>query len=231
MPPVCGGCGSPGVRWCDKCQASIERLPETICPICGQPRSKDSICFDCRETKPPIKFLRSYAYFKGPFRSAIHRIKYNHDFGMTERFTSYLLEMFQNELRWQIDAVTVVPLSQERFFERGYNQTALLGKLFARGVNKPYISNLLRRQRNTASQVGLSKNERRINIQDAFVADEKKALNQSILIIDDVTTTGATIMECARALKDQGASEIFGLTLAKTPYNSDKSAKINENLI
>ena len=150
---------------------------------------------------------------------------------MAEELSGLLITMFKADLNWHIDLVTAIPLSRERYFERGYNQAYLFAKPFAWAINKPFVSDLVQRKRNTPSQVGLSRKERQKNIQDAFAGHPLKAVHKNILIIDDVTTTGATIMECARALRNNGAAEVFGLTLAKTPCLSNQHIKINENLI
>ena len=138
--------------------------------------------------------------------------------------------MFNTELKWKVDAVTAIPLSRERHMERGYNQSYLFANPFAWAIRKPFIPSLVQRKRNTSSQVGLSRRERQRNIRDAFLG-HSIAANLRILVLDDVTTTGATLMECARALQEKGAREVFCLTLAKTPCFSDPHIKINENLI
>ena len=150
--------------------------------------------------------------------------------GLAEELGCMLVEKFNHELRWEVDVVTAIPLSRERHFERGYNQVYLFARPFAWAIHKPFAPNFVQRKRNTSSQVGLSRRERQKNICNAFQGQPEVA-GLRILILDDVTTTGATIMECARALRAQGAKEVFGLTLAKTPCHSDQQIRINENLI
>jgi competence protein ComFC len=157
-------------------------------------------------------------------------VKYHEDIGLAEELSSLLIAEFQQEMKWQIDVVTAIPLSPERYLERGYNQAYLFARPFAWAIQKPFLPKLVGRKCNTSSQVGLSKRERQKNIQNTFLGYPKTS-GLKILVLDDVTTTGATLMECARALRDQGVQEVYGLTLAKTPTLSNQHNKINENLI
>ncbi len=230
FPPQCAACGKPGNRICSECMSKIERLPDSICPLCGEPQKGRELCEYCKKKAPLSKAIRSYGYFRGPLRAAIHRVKYHQDMGLAEELCGLLIEKYQHELKWPIDVVTAIPLSRERYFERGYNQAFLFARPFAWAIQKPFIPNLVQRKRNTSSQVGLSRSERQKNIQDAFLG-QSRASGMKVLVLDDVTTTGATLMECAKALRDQGAQEVYGLTLAKTPSHSNQHFKINENLI
>jgi ComF family protein len=158
--------------------------------------------------------------FQGPLRKALHRLKYERDIGLGDPLSNHLIEYY-NELKWDIDFVTVVPLSKERLRERGYNQAALLARPFAYAIHKPYLPKLLYRKRNTRTQVGLNASERRQNVNNAFGARLEKVHEKNILVIDDVTTTGSTISACAQALRQAGASAVYGLTLSRAVLQAD----------
>jgi ComF family protein len=113
-----------------------------------------------------------------------------------------------------------VPLSKERYQQRGYNQAGLLARPVALALNIPYQPKALERWRDTVSQVGLSADQRMDNVVGAFKASQGLVKDRSILVIDDVTTTGATINSCAQALLQAGASEVFALTLARAVHPS-----------
>jgi ComF family protein len=98
---------------------------------------------------------------------------------------------------------------------RGYNQTALFAKPVARELGIQYLPEAVTRVRETVSQVGLSAHERKTNISDAFQADKILVDGLIILLMDDITTTGATINECSKSLKLAGAASVFCFTLAK----------------
>ncbi len=214
-PPICSGCQRPGTRWCADCDRKIEKIhDQSICPVCGLPQSGYQICHDCRSDPPPYRAIRSYAVYKGPIREAIHRMKYHSDLGISEIFARKLTYLFITT-GWPVDLVTVVPLSRGRVKQRGYNQADLLARTFALAIKKPYRPGALRRVRETQSQVGLNADERRLNVQDAFGADAMLVAGKNVLIIDDVTTTGATLRECSRACSQNGANHVYGLTIAR----------------
>lgn len=125
-----------------------------------------------------------------------------------------LIEILDSNL-WNIDVVTPVPLGKTRRNERGYNQAAMLAFPLAIAKGLPYKNNALKRVQETASQVYLSKDQRAKNVKDAFKANPRVVEGRNILIIDDVTTTGATMQACALALVDAGANCVYGLTLAR----------------
>ena len=120
---------------------------------------------------------------------------------------------------WQVDLVTPVPIGLARRKQRGYNQAALLAFPLALAIGKPFRSQALVKARETPSQVGLTAAQRRENVAQAFQANTKIVAQKSVLIIDDVTTSGATIEACCMALIRAGARQVYGLTLARSKMN------------
>lgn len=226
FPPTCGGCTAPGVRWCKTCQDGLARISDEMCPVCGEPQTGRQVCRACTQEPPYFNALRSCAIFQGPFRRALHRLKYQNDIGLGEALSIHLIELY-NQYRWQIDFIVPVPLSPTRMRERGYNQSSLLGRPFARAINKPFRSDMLMKSRETHTQVGLSALERKKNVAGAFTAQSRLAQGKSILIVDDVTTTGSTISACAQALREAGASAVYGLTLTRAALQADADDQPN----
>lgn len=230
FPPSCGGCGQMGTRWCSSCQQQVDPIRSGFCSRCGEllpvnggPASSANglgVCGRCQVQTPSFDALRSYATFDGPLRDAIHRLKYQQDIGLGESLSKHLIELY-NQLKWDIDLVVPVPLNVKRMQERGYNQSDLLGRPLAYAIQKPYRTNVLHRNRDTRSQVGLSAAERQQNVHGAFSARTDQVKGRAILVIDDVTTTGSTINACAQALRDAGASAVFGITLARALSQAD----------
>lgn len=215
FPPECaGGCGRVGVRWCEACQAQVHLVTGPICPYCGDPRPDPTPCKDCSDLLPSYKAMRSYGIFEGTLREALHRLKYQRDIGLGEPLSKHLVELY-NQLKWDIDIVVPIPLGIKRLKERGYNQSAMLARPFSFAMNKPYRPAALQRNRETRSQVGLSAQERRANVENSFLASREEVEGKIVLIIDDVTTTGSTLNACAQALREAGASVVYGLTLAR----------------
>ena len=111
--------------------------------------------------------------------------------------------------------VVPVPISPSRRGERGYNQAALLARPIAMYHGLAYRPWALRKKRDTRSQVGLTIDQRRVNVQGAFEAEERVVGEAHILLVDDVTTSGATLNACSQALVEAGAKDVYCLTLAR----------------
>jgi ComF family protein len=160
--------------------------------------------------------LRSATLFGGNIREALHRLKYNQDIGIGEALAPHLVDVFYKQ-DWNIDLVTCVPLSPKRQRIRGYNQAEMLSMPFAALINKPHTPRAIHRIVDTRSQIDLNADERRKNVSGAFYANAMYVDQKSVIIIDDVSTTGSTISECAQALKQAGAKKVYALTLARAP--------------
>ena len=119
---------------------------------------------------------------------------------------------------WLVDLVTAVPAGVVRQAERGYNQAALLAWPVAFACSLPYRPKALFKIRDTRSQVGLNRLERRQNVQLAFRARDELVAGRKVLVIDDVATSGATLDACTQALLDAGAVQVFSLTLARAKF-------------
>jgi len=213
-PPSCGGCGAAGARWCEACGLAADVVTAPICPVCGQPQSVDVVCKRCQDAPPYYQALRSRFVYGGGVRKALHRLKYKRDVALGEALAQPMIQCLQAQA-WTIDLVAPVPLGLARKAERGYNQAALLARPIALSLGLEYRSNLVRRGRETRSQVGLSAAARRENVAGAFWAKPKHLHGKCVLLVDDVLTTGATVNACAQAIVEAGADCVYGLTLAR----------------
>jgi ComF family protein len=214
-PPVCAGCGIPGEVWCAACQKSIKKINDNICDRCGYPGKFDlGECPGCDKHDPQYTKIRSCGVYQGSLKEAIHSLKYQSNLALGY-FLSEILEAKLRNENWDIDLVVPVPLSKGRQKERGYNQAALLAHPLAKRMDIHYDSRSLTRQKYTESQVHLSAEERSRNMADAFSIKPSVWTGKRVLIIDDVITTGSTINECARAIKEGGAVDVYGLSIAR----------------
>ncbi len=221
-PPVCAGCNQSGARWCASCQQSVQRVSSMVCPCCGQVQTTANLCSRCQSEPPQYAALRSWAVFSGKIRDAQHRLKYRRDIALGEVLARPLIE-YLKQLNWSIDLILPVPLSAARMAERGYNQAALLARPIGLALGLKYRSQALSRARETRSQVGLSHALRKENVKGAFVAHRELVNGQSVLIVDDVVTTGSTLDACATALVAAGARSVYGLTLARAILHTTDS--------
>lgn len=212
FPPRCVICRRVGEWFCMPCRAGIEKILPPLCDHCGRPLDRED-CPYCRQLPLHIDGLRAMAFFEGGLREAIHRFKYQHRTELAGVFGA-MLNDYLNRYPLPIHAVIPVPLHPERERRRGYNQALLLARELAARQNLPLWYNVLARVRATQPQVELDARARRENVQDAFAASDAVA-GASVLLIDDVCTTGATLDACSVALKQRGAKSVWGLALAR----------------
>ena len=203
-------CRSIGCSICGKCLTHIEWIGPSACPVCGQPlgRSARHACLDRRL----IQWVQSAAVFSGPVRRAIHALKYSYD----RSLASLLVDLSYPHFRFapsDFDRILPVPLGRIRERERGYNQSVLLAEALSLKTQIPCDSKCLVRSRETRSQVGLTHEERKLNVQRAFSAASVNGCR--VLLVDDVCTTGATLQSCAASLMEAGARSVAGWTLAR----------------
>jgi len=226
-PPVCAGCGASGQRWCSNCQENTTIMTDNVCERCGEPGSPAKICPLCRQAPPAFTAVRSWAVYAGSVRHALHSLKYRQNLALGDSLSVHLINLFRR-LNWPVDFIVPVPLSQKRKHSRGYNQAALLARPLSLAVGISYRPNILRRVRDTASQVGLSEKERIRNVYGAFTAETTLAQGKNILVIDDITTTGATMHNCAAALRDAGAQQVYGLTVARAVLETHNDSSFGD---
>ena len=147
-------------------------------------------------------------------------MKYRRNIGLGEAIALQMSD-FVRSLNWQLDVLISVPLGKKRLKERGYNQVALVARPLAYQLNLRYELDALWKTRETRSQVGLTISQRSENVQNAYQADSKVVKDKSVLIMDDVATTGSTISACTTALHSAGAQEVYVLTIARAlPHHS-----------
>lgn len=214
FPPQCAGCRRTGERFCSRCQAAVPHLPPPVCERCGYPLDPASPHRCHLPTQSALAGVRSVAYFEGPLREALHRLKYQRDVILADDL-AHLLRDAWLALRLPGDTVTPIPLSAQRLRERGYNQAGLLARALAELTGLRYAPEALLKVRHTQSQVELSAAQRQANVAGAFRAAAGHAAGRAFILVDDVCTTGATLLSAAEALRAAGAAQVWGLTLGR----------------
>lgn len=218
FPPRCGGCNNSGSVLCSSCMAQFTPIPAPHCSHCGVTLSQRGECDRCTFHRIRLSGLHSAYTYQGPLRTCIHNLKYRGQTRLAVPLGRALADTYQaHQLR--ADMIIPVPLHPERQQERGYNQAQLLAQACAKLLQIPMNTSILQRTRATKAQTQTSANERYKNVADAFRCSShiatKSLAKRIIIIIDDVCTTGATLEACAAPLFAEGASEVWGLVLAR----------------
>jgi ComF family protein len=196
FPPRCAGCGRVDAQWCEYCQSDLAKIPLNI-------QYRDI---------PGVIMIAATGFHEAKLRDADVALKYSNTTLLHIPLSNRLIEALQ-VLSWNIDLVIPVPMHKSRLIERGYNQAQLLAEPVAEALNLDFRPDAITRRRATTSQVGLTSQERKENVSGAFLANETLLQNKSILLIDDVLTTGSTLAACASAALTAGARVVYGLTV------------------
>ena len=207
---------------CESCQKALMPITHPLCTICGMPftglSGPDHPCENCLRKMPSYDAMRAPYLYAGPLMNAIQRFKYNSEVHLASPLGGLLSAFARTLLPHPEEFVTVpVPLHTRRLRERGFNQSLLLAKVVASELGTPLDYLSLIRKRDTRSQTGLKRKERRKNVANAFSVTSATIFKGTrVLLVDDVLTTGYTLKECARTLKRYGALEVICLALART---------------
>ena len=220
LPPVCGLCQGrldhPGAL-CADCWRQLHFLAEPYCDACGLPFSMPvegvALCAACLTAPPLFTKARAALVYDDVCRQLISRFKYGDQLHLLPVFLPWLERAVQ-PLRPDLDLIVPVPLHWQRLWSRRYNQAGLLAARLGQQIAVPVAQQALQRRKATARQVGMTRTQRQKNVHKAF-AVRQDVRGQTILLVDDVYTTGATLEACTQVLMDSGAKEVRVLTLAR----------------
>ena len=214
FPQRCIGCGREGVFLCSDCRLLLSPISPPLCPLCGRPQPGGVLCESCIVRRPEIDGIRAPYVYGGVIRRAVHELKYR-NLRALARPLAGLLNDFLDDNHLPVGVLVPVPLHPKRLRERGYNQSRLLAQELGRISGRELVDDCLVRRHYTLSQArSAGVDERKHNVADAFTCRNGKLSGKSVLLIDDVMTSGATLDACARALKTAGVSSVRGIVLA-----------------
>jgi ComF family protein len=209
-------------RWgaaCPECWSLLEPLAPPFCPQCGEPAPAiEGLCGRCRKGEYVFDFARSAFFFTDTLREIIHHLKYAERVSLA-KFLGDILKACLEREPFSGGIVIPVPLHRARERERGFNQAELIAARLGRSME----TRLLRRRKNTPSQTGLSRSERKRNLSGAFEVRGRVA--GTVILVDDVYTTGSTMNEIARTLKRAGAERVEVLTVARVSNEFYRAAE------
>ncbi len=214
FPPKCAACGSIGAGICAECLSQIDPLPEPNCRTCSRPLEVGDQCAACRADGRRIDHVYVTYPYDTPLREAVHRLKYDNRRYLARDLAAIAVTALPDDL--EIDAVVPIPLHPDREAQRGYNQSALLAQTVAERTGRLVEPDRLERKRDTEPQTSLPRRQRLLNMRGALRAT-RTAAGVRLLLVDDVTTTGATLDPAASALKLRGAAWVGALVMARQP--------------
>jgi len=215
FPQHCVGCGKEGEFLCYSCRQSLPRITPPLCPRCGRPQPSGILCPSCVSWSAKIDGIRSPFRFDGAMREAIHQLKYRNLRALAVPLAKLLHDYLITD-PMPAEVLVPVPLHQKRLRERGYNQSSLLAQQLGKLADLPIVDDCLIRQRHATPQARTATvEERQSNVTDAFACRDHRLRDKQVLLIDDVSTSGATLDACAAALKASGATSVWGLVMAR----------------
>jgi ComF family protein len=224
FPRFCCGCderiSERNLVVCRNCTEALEPVPLPYCPICGAGNARfvgADRCDDCPAGVIAFEAVRACFSFAGTAERVTKKLKYDH----REEFADYMAGHMANWLPVlykvvPFDVIVPVPLHPARQRERGFNQAELIAHRIGKGLGIPVSASLIARFRQTPTQTRLSRAERASNVAGAFRTGKPAAIaGKAVLLVDDVCTTGATLNECAKVLREAGSGPVRGLTFAR----------------
>ena len=209
---------------CNSCESSIQLLTESqIISEFQRKFSHDNIIDD---------YTSLFLFEEGDaLQKLIHALKYEKKFKVGI-FLGQKLGNYKNKIikSWNADFIIPIPLFNLKRVERGFNQSFYIAKGLSKETKIPIENNLVKRTKNTVSQTALNLTERKENLRRAFILNKKrKVQGKRVIIIDDVITTGATVSELARILKESGAEKVFTISIATPPISHSIGSTDTEN--
>jgi len=223
LPRHCVMCGLPGGpgNLCTACRADLPR-PGNVCAACGLPLSsgRDELCGPCLRKPPPWDRVEAALAYRFPVDRLICRFKFSRDLACGHMLGCELLAAILAAGLQPPELLVPVPLHRQRHLSRTFNQAALLARDVGQALALPVRCSLLLRVRRTRAQSGLDAADRKRNTRGAFRcgrhADEALA-GRHVALVDDVMTTGATLLECTRTLRRAGAARVSLWVAARAP--------------
>jgi competence protein ComFC len=216
FPITCVICGTDGVYVCSKCLRKLPQITNQICIKCAQPAPFGKTHPACKTKNVPDGVLSALTYKDRQVKELIKIFKFTFVESLGMPLAQALVDMIKNhELKsyFQDFLIIPVPLHRRRFNWRGFNQAETLARELGKQLGISFNVSLVKRLKHTKPQTKLTLEERKNNLQNAF--DVTSPLpNKKIILIDDVLTSGTTILELTRVLKQSGAKEVWAITLA-----------------
>ncbi len=222
-PEVCPFCGKVSAQGiCGECRKKTDRLKvrEPKCMKCGKPvkDAEQEYCRDCLDARHEYDRGAALWVHKPPVNTSVYQFKFHNRRSFGSFYAKEMAAEYGEALAgWGIDIIIPVPLYPGKYKKRGYNQAAVLARELGKVLDIPVEERLLKRIRETAPQKNLTPRKRRQNLNGAFSVEKRRRVflkSRSVLLTDDIYTTGSTVDEEAKTLKKAGAEKVFYLAIS-----------------
>jgi ComF family protein len=222
-PEVCPFCGKVSAQGiCGECRKKTDRLKvrEPKCMKCGKPvkDAEQEYCRDCLDARHEYDRGAALWVHKPPVNTSVYQFKFHNRRSFGSFYAKEMAAEYGEALAgWGIDIIIPVPLYPGKYKKRGYNQAAVLARELGKVLDIPVEERLLKRIRETAPQKNLTPRKRRQNLNGAFSVEKRRRVflkSRSVLLTDDIYTTGSTVDEAAKTLKKAGAEKVFYLAIS-----------------
>lgn len=204
----------PGTMLCRRCRCHLEKWSgQDVCARCGRRKTAGKMC-PCRAEMTYYRRVLAAAPYSGPFKQAAHSLKYRQETSLATLMGRIMGQCLVQELPSTDLLLVPVPLSARKLALRGYNQALLLARAVSKETSFP-VRNVLVKDRDTLPQVALKREQRQVNLQGVFRVGQAEAIaGRTVVLVDDIFTTGTTVNEAARVLRAANAEEVFALVWA-----------------
>lgn len=207
---------------CPECLKNTTFNNANTCPICGRKTVREELCIECKAKPPLFSYALSALIYEGTAIKLIHKFK-NGDAYLKDYFADLIVNKIDRDL--PIDCIAFVPMTKKAERKRGYNQSRLLAECISKRINIP-VCDAIEKVKDTSAQKALSGADRAKNLEGSFKAKSKNALlGKSVLLVDDILTTGATADAITMALNKAGAKWVNLATIASVEYKPNKNDK------
>lgn len=215
--PICGDIvRRRGRDICPQCEKKLVYVEEPFCLKCGKPLIDErEYCDDCLAKRHYYDEGRAVLLYDEHTSKSIYAFKYNSRCEYARFYGRVICERLGRKIKfWNPDVIIPVPIHKSKLKKRGYNQAALIAKELSKSLNILYDDTILIRKNSTKVQKNLSAKDREINLKKAFIVRKNSVELKSVLVVDDIYTTGSTIDAIAQCLKGAGIGEVYFVTLS-----------------
>ena len=213
--------GYPQPRVCENCEEELNRDRRKSCPVCGRKLVSEGVCNLCKSFRPTFARGISVFAYEGLAASAVNRLKTGKSYlsyYLAERMDEAFRSVLGGEWDRENAVIVCVPLTEDAYKRRGYNQSEELAKRLSERTSVPFLTDAVLKNRATKPQKRAKGKERERNVQGAYFVHSRKAVRgKTVLVVDDIMTTGATGNEMARILYAAGAKTVYFLTATAAP--------------